>query len=367
MSAYAGPSSKHAQQLSELGQSDLRRGLILGVNGEELRVLVTGGAGYVGAVLIPQLLARGYRVRVLDLYLYGREVFGELQGDPNLEEIVGDIRDPAAVQKAVEDVDVVLHLACISNDPSFELNPDLGKSINFDAFAPLVAASKAAGASRFIFVSSSSVYGVSDAPHVTEEEPLNPLTDYSKYKAMCEPILLEQQSPYFTTLVIRPATVCGYSPRQRLDLTVNILTTHAHERGKITVFGGKQLRPHIHLRDLCRFYCELIEMDAEKIAGKIFNAGYQNNPVSELAEIARSVVEQKLGKPVGIETTPTNDPRSYHISSEKIQEELGLCPELKIEDAVAELVDALEEGKIPNALEDDRYYNVRLMKRISLR
>jgi len=337
------------------------------MTGEKPRVLVTGGAGYVGAVLVPELLARGYRVRVLDLYLYGRDVFDHVADRSALEEIEGDIRDAAVVREAVRDVDVVLHLACISNDPSFELNPALGKSINFDAFEPLVDASQEADVRRFIFVSSSSVYGVSEAPDVTEDEPLNPLTDYSKYKAMCEPILLERQSPDFTTLVIRPATVCGYSPRQRLDLTVNILTTHAHERGKITVFGGTQLRPHIHLRDLCRFYCELIEMDADKIAGKIFNAGYQNNPVSELAEIARDVVEDKLGTPVSIETTPTNDPRSYHISSEKIQRELGLVPELKIEDAVAELVDALRAGKLPNPLDDDRYYNVKLMKRISLR
>jgi nucleoside-diphosphate-sugar epimerase len=352
--------------LPDVGHLDRLRALIFDVNDENPRVLVTGGAGYVGAVLVPQLLSRGYRVRVLDLYLYGRDVFADLEANPNLEEIVGDIRDPETVRTAVEGCDVVLHLACISNDPSFELNPELGKSINFDAFAPLVEASKRAGVSRFIFASSSSVYGVSDAPEVTETHPLRPLTDYSKYKAMCEPILLEEQSADFTALVIRPATVCGYSPRQRLDLTVNILTTHAYERGKITVFGGSQLRPHIHLRDLCQYYCELIEMDAEKVAGRVFNAGYQNNSVAELADIVARVVEQKLRKRVDIETTSTNDPRSYHISSCKIQEELGLHPELKIEDAVAELIDAFEAGKIPNPLEDDHYYNVKLMKRVSL-
>jgi nucleoside-diphosphate-sugar epimerase len=321
----------------------------------------------VGAVLVPQLLARGHRVRVLDLFLYGKEVFGDVSDHPDLQLIKGDIRDVATVREAVNACDVVLHLACISNDPSFELDADLGKSINYDSMQPLVAASKSAGVQRFIFVSSSSVYGISDAPSVTEDHPVNPLTDYSKYKAMCEPILLEQQSNDFTTLVIRPATVCGYSPRQRLDLTVNILTTHAYHNGKITVFGGSQLRPHIHLRDLCRYYCELLELDDEKIAGKTFNAGYQNNPVSELAEIVREVVSEKLGTSVEITTTPTDDLRSYHISSEKIQNELGLFPELKIEDAVADLVDAFEGGKIPAALNDDRYYNVKLMKRISLK
>lgn len=320
-----------------------------------------------GAVLVPQLLARGYRVRVLDLFLYGKEVFGDLSDHPDLQLIKGDIREIATVREAVNACDVVLHLACISNDPSFELDADLGKSINYDSMRPLVAASKSAGVHRFIFVSSSSVYGISDAPSVTEDHPVNPLTDYSKYKAMCEPILLEQQSNDFTTLVIRPATVCGYSPRQRLDLTVNILTTHAYHNGRITVFGGSQLRPHIHLRDLCRYYCELLEMDDAKIAGKTFNAGYQNNPVSQLAEIVREVVSEKLDTSVEITTTPTDDLRSYHISSERIQSELGLFPELKIEDAVAELVDAFEGGKLPHALDDDRYYNVKLMKRISLK
>ena len=202
-------------------------------------VLVTGGAGYAGAVLVPKLLAGGYRVRVLDLYLYGKQVFDDCRS-PMLEEFEGDLRDSAVVARAVSGCDAVIHLACISNDPSFELNPVLGRSINLDAFSPLVKLSREAGVRRFIFASSSSVYGISDSPDVTEDHPLRPLTDYSRFKADCEPILLEHQSPEFTTLVLRPATLCGYSPRQRLDLTVNILTNHAINNRRITVFGGSQ-------------------------------------------------------------------------------------------------------------------------------
>ena len=172
-------------------------------------VLVTGGAGYVGSVLVPKLLAAGHKVTVLDLYLYGREVFADLRGNPNLREVAGDIRDPAAVEDALAGCDAVIHLACISNDPSFELDPGLGKSINYDAFRPLVRAAKHGGVRRFVYASSSSVYGVKDDDNVTEDLPLEPLTDYSKYKALCETVLAEERVPGFVTLILRPSTVCG--------------------------------------------------------------------------------------------------------------------------------------------------------------
>ena len=190
-------------------------------------VLVTGGAGYVGSVLVPSLLAKGYRVTVLDLYIYGESALAEVRGHPELVEIRGDIRHAAAVEKAMADVDAVIHLARISNDPSFELDPGLGKSINFDAFRPMVRAAKRAGVKRFIYASSSSVYGIKDEPEVSEDLSLEPLTDYSKFKAMCEEVLEEEREPGFACVTIRPATVCGYGPRQRLDVIVNILTNHA--------------------------------------------------------------------------------------------------------------------------------------------
>jgi nucleoside-diphosphate-sugar epimerase len=194
-------------------------------------VLVTGGAGYVGSALVPKLLASGYRVRVLDLYLYGEEVLAAVTGNPNLEEIKGDIRDRKLLARALPGTDAVIHLACISNDPSFELNPEMGKSINYDAFFGLVDIAKDSGVRRFIYASSSSVYGIKDEENVTEELSLQPLTDYSKYKALCEDVLLRKRTPGFTTVILRPATVCGYAPRLRLDLAVNILTNHAITTG----------------------------------------------------------------------------------------------------------------------------------------
>jgi nucleoside-diphosphate-sugar epimerase len=325
--------------------------------------LVTGGAGYVGAVLVPQLLDRGYLVRVIDLYLYGNDVLRSSADSPSLEQIKGDIRDRALLERVIPGCDAVIHLACISNDPSFELNPELGKSINYDAFLDLVAIAKSSGVKRFIYASSSSVYGVKSENLVTEELPLEPLTDYSKYKALCEEVLLKVQSPDFTTVVLRPATVCGYSPRLRLDLTVNILTNYAVNNHRITVFGGKQKRPNIHIDDMAAVYQRLLEAPPHQIAGKIFNAGYQNHTVMELAEMTASVV----GRSTEIVTTPTDDNRSYHISSEKIRRELGFEPTHTIEDAVRGLVEGFQAGKIPNPMTDIRYYNIKTMQALQLK
>lgn len=327
------------------------------------QVLVTGGAGYVGAVLVPLLLANGYWVKVLDLYLYGDDVLAEAKGHPNLVEIKGDIRDRALLERIVPGCDAVIHLACISNDPSFELDTELGKSINYDAFIDLVKVSKNSGVRRFVYASSSSVYGIKNEENVTEELSLEPLTDYSKYKALCEEVLLKEREAGFRTLIIRPATVCGYSPRLRLDLTVNILTNHAVNNRVIKVFGGEQMRPNIHVKDMVELYLRCLEWPDVAIDGKIYNAGYHNHRVKEIAGIVRGVV----GEDVKVVTTPTDDNRSYHISSEKIKRELGYEPGRSLEDAVNDLVGAFRGGLIPDSMTDDRYYNIKRMQRLNLK
>lgn len=325
------------------------------------RVLVTGGAGYVGSRLVPALLDAGYAVTVLDLYLYG-DVFAPLRPNPDLSEIRGDLRDGATVRRAVEGCDAVIHLACISNDPSFDLDPELGRSINYDAFRPLVRAAKAAGVRRFVYASSSSVYGIKDEDDVTEDLPLEPLTDYSKYKALCEEVLAEERAPGFTTLTIRPATVCGYAPRLRLDLSVNILTNHAVNHGAIKVFGGSQKRPNIHIEDMVALYLKSLEWDAALIDGRVYNAGYENHTIMQIAEMVRDVV----GGGTAIEVTPTDDLRSYHISSEKLRRELGFVPTRTIADAVRDLKRAFDAGLVPDSLTDSRYFNIRRMQEIGL-
>lgn len=327
-------------------------------------ILVTGGAGYVGAVLVPKLLRHGYRVKVLDLYIFGNDALREVQDDPNLEQVTGDIRNRALLEQVMPGCDAVIHLACISNDPSFELNPELGRSINYDAFIDLVDVAKASGAQRFVYASSSSVYGVSELPEVTESVELKPLTDYSKFKALCEKILLERRGQGFATLILRPATVCGYSPRQRLDLTVNILTTHAVHNKKITVFGGMQMRPNIHIDDMTDLYVRSLEYPTELIDGQIFNAGYDNHPVGEIASIVRQAIGDAV---IEIATVPTDDNRSYHISSKRIKSALGFEPKRGIEEAVRDLIGAFRAGKIPNAMTDIRYHNIKTMQALNLR
>lgn len=331
-------------------------------------VLVTGGAGYVGAVLIPKLLAAGHTVTVLDLYLYGADVLSAVAGDPRLIQIRGDLRHPAVVEKALAGCDTVIHLACISNDPSFELDPSLGKSINYDCFRPLVQAAKRAGVNRFIYASSSSVYGIKEG-EVTEDLPCEPLTDYSKFKAMCETVLAEERAPGFVTCTIRPATVCGYSPRQRLDVIVNILTNNAVNTGKIKVFGGAQLRPNIHIEDMTDLYVRLLELPDAMIDGNTYNAGYYNASVMEIGETVKRVVEEEKPDCRGItlDVVPTDDNRSYHVCSDKIARELGFTATRSVEQAVREMVQAFAAGKLPNSMEDPRYFNIKTMQAIDLK
>jgi nucleoside-diphosphate-sugar epimerase len=324
-------------------------------------VLVTGGAGYVGSELVPRLLAEGYGVKVLDLFLFGDHV---LDAHPRLELVRGDIRDAELVGRAVKGCDAVVHLACISNDPSFDLDPTLGRSVNFDAFEPMVKRARDQGVRRFIYASSSSVYGVKSEPNVTEEASLEPLTDYSKYKAMCEEVLAKYQAPGFTTLTVRPATVCGYGRRQRLDVIVNILTNHAVNTGTIKIFGGDQKRPNVHIRDMVDSYVLFLSEPDERVAGKTYNVGHDNFTVRQLAEKVQGVVGRDRVK---LAVEPTNDHRSYHVSSEKIARELGFRPRHSIEDAARDLVVAFADGRLPNSMTDKRYFNVATMKEIGFK
>ena len=328
-----------------------------------MKVLVTGAAGYVGCVLAPKLLKAGHSVIAYDIMYYGAQ---GLKAQPNLQIVSADLRDTPAFAKAVKGCAAVIHLACISNDPSFELDPALGKSINFDCFEPMVLASQAAGVKRFIYASSSSVYGVSASPNVDEKHPLKPLTDYSKFKAMCEEVLARLKKPGFTATVIRPATVCGYSPRTRMDLSVNILTNLAVNKRKITVFGGSQKRPNIHIDDISDLYVQLLALPADKIDGGVWNAGYQNHTIADLAKMVKTVVESEFPEkaPIEIATSPTDDLRSYHVSSDKIARDLGFRPKRTVEDAVRDLCRAFKAGKLPDSLNDPRYFNVQTMKAV---
>ena len=323
------------------------------------KILITGGAGYVGAVLTPYLIKNGHKVTVIDLMIYGEEV---LEKNKNLRIVKGDIRDCDLLNRELANHEAVIHLACISNDPSFELNPALGKSINLDAFTPLVEISKKKGIKRFIYASSSSVYGLKEEKEIHENISLDPLTDYSKYKAECEIILKKYESENFTPIILRPATVCGYSPRQRLDVVVNILTNLAYHKRKISVFGGKQLRPNIHIKDMAKVYDVLINAQKSKVSGEIFNVGYENKTVLDLANTVKNV----LGDDIQLIETPTDDNRPYHISSKKIKKILDFYPEFKIKNAVNDLRIAFEKDLLPNSLTDEKYFNIRRMQSIKL-
>ena len=324
------------------------------------KIFITGGAGYIGSKLVPKLLESGYEVTVLDLMIYGENV---LDNHKKLKKIKGDIRNKNLLEKIIPGHDAVLHLACISNDPSFELNPSLGKSINYDAFEPLVKVSVESKVNRFIYASSSSVYGIKKEKNVTEDMKLEPLTDYSKFKSGCEKILNSYKSDYFTTTTIRPSTVCGYAKRQRLDLVVNILTNHAFHNKEIKVFGGDQLRPNVHINDMADSYLAVLDAPSKKINGEVFNVGFKNQSVNELANDVKEVI----GSDVKIIHTKSDDNRSYHVSSEKIRDVLNFNTKYTVKDAVSDLKNAFEKKSLINTFNDEFFFNIKRMQSINLK
>lgn len=328
------------------------------------KILVTGGFGYVGSRLVPHLLHLGHSVRVLDLMLYGTAGHDALKADSNFpqwsqrfELLQGDLREGTVVNKAVTGIDTIIHLAAISNDPTGEMDEVLTRQVNFDAIGQLLTLAKKAGVSRFINGSSSSVFGLKEEQDITEILEPEPLTFYSKYKMLSEWLVIAAASNDFCTVNIRPATICGYSPRQRFDLTVNKLTADALRKGIITVHGGQQRRPNIGMNDAINLYSLLTQMDQALINGKTFNFGFENH---KIIDIARIIQAELSDLPVEIQITNTLDQRDYHISSQKILQELGYQPVSSIRAEVAELRRVLESGMFPN-IDAPEFYNMQTM------
>lgn len=321
-----------------------------------MKIIVLGACGYVGSYLCPFLLSEGHQVVGFDTQYFGDGYWSHSNESAKL--IKGDIRDPKAVEEAARGCDVALILACISNDSSYQLNETFAKSINIDAFPGVVRALNAAGVKRVVYASSSSVYGVSHAPEVTEEHELIPMTLYNTSKGICEKILWDLIDPDITAVAIRPATVCGYAPRQRFDLTVNVMTRDAMMKNKITVFGGEQKRPNLHIKDMCDVYKLLLTAPKELINGETFNVGVQNMKVREIAALIRVVVFEQTGKFVDIETQPSTDNRSYHISSEKIKKVLCFEPQHTVKEAILDIVTRFQDGYWKDALTNPIYTNV---------
>lgn len=320
-----------------------------------MNICVVGGGGYVGSALVPYLSRKGHFVTVLDTWWYGDHIAKH----PSIQKLYGDIRNKKDLAKAFKGQDAVIHLACVSNDPSFDMNPLLGKEINYECFKHTLTALKEAKVQRFIYASSSSVYGVSHLPKVTEDAPKSPLTDYSKYKLLCEAELKAYGMGGVWT-VVRPATVCGYAPRMRLDLVVNILTIQAIINKNITLFGTEQRRPNINIMDMVRAYEFILDADQEKIDQKVFNVGDENLKLVQLAARIKDLIPD-----TDIEERPTNDPRSYHICSDKIKA-LGFAYTHSISGAIKSVIAANEEKLFKDPMNNPEYYNIKKMKGLGL-
>lgn len=326
---------------------------------QKRRVLLVGGGGYVGVELQRSLAESNYYVRVLDTFWYPNGKWSNSDGDfvNKIEYFDGDIRDKNIVNKALRGMDACIHLACISNDPSYELNPNLGRSINFDSFGMFIEEINKSSVKTLIFASSSSVYGIKKEENVTEELLCSPLTDYSRYKVMCEDLALKSISKEVCFTIVRPSTVCGYSRRQRFDLVVNILTLSALTQSEIKVEGGDQFRPNLHIKDMISSYQLILEASREVIDRKIYNVAGENLTV---LQIAQKVKSQMPGK-CDIKIVPVLDERSYRVSGEKIFTEIGFTPKYSVDEAIADIKQAYFSGKFPN-FKSELYFNIKQMK-----
>jgi nucleoside-diphosphate-sugar epimerase len=311
-----------------------------------MKILVTGGCGYKGHILVPKLLARGYEVIVFDIQWFGNY----LEPHKNLSVIKGDVRNIETIP--LNGVDCIIHLSSIANDPCGDLNPQLTWEVSALATMQLADQAKRRGIKRFIYASSGSVYGVKEELQVTEELELKPISEYNKTKMVGERVLLSYQDD-MVVQIVRPATVCGCSPRMRLDVSVNLLTMQALSKGKITVFGGDQVRPNIHIDDITDLYLHLI--NHPEITG-VYNAGFENISIMEIAKMVTKYI------PVEINVTPSNDPRSYRINSDKLLA-TGFRPTKTVNDAIREIIAKHSRSELQD---EDHCYNLRWMEQTVL-
>ncbi len=308
-----------------------------------MKILVTGGCGYKGSVLVPKLIAKGHDVVAFDIQWFGNF----LPEHPALTVVQGDIRNIDEVD--LTGVDAIIHLSSVANDPCGDLNPKITWEISCLATMQLADRAKRLGINRFIYASSGSVYGVSDEPQVTEDLELFPLSEYNKTKMCAERIMLSY-SEDMVVQIVRPATVCGFSPRMRLDVSVNMLTMQALQNGKITVFGGEQTRPNIHIQDITDLYLFLLENPQHT---GIYNAGFENLSILEIATMVAEHVSAE------IVVTPSNDPRSYRVNSDRLLA-TGFRPKHTVEDAIKEIVGMYRQGALKD---EDHFHNLKWMQR----
>jgi nucleoside-diphosphate-sugar epimerase len=323
------------------------------------RVLIVGGGGYVGAELQRHLVDNQFAVRVLDTFWYpdGRLPPSEHGRTEMIEYVQADFRDESALNLALKNVTDCIHLACISNDPSYELDSNLSKSINYEAFKTFLNAVNGSEVNRLIYASSSSVYGVKTEPNVTEELSCEPRTDYSRFKVACEEFLIANCQEDIICSILRPSTVCGVSRRQRFDLVVNALTINALANNRIRVDGGAQYRPNLHIKDMVRAYSTVLAASDNLINRQIFNVAGENLRVIEIAELVKTTLSQDIE----IEVLPVIDDRSYRVSGEKIRRVLQFEPQFSVRDAIKDIEETFLKGEFGN-VNDAKFFNLRTMK-----